>query len=714
MRQILIIIMKSVFLLLLFLSFQYILPFGLCAQETQYLKPNQLKKYAQIAAKSGDIYTAIDYYEEYNKVHPNNTKVHHELGNLYYRERNYEKAAEFLNKAFKGKRNKYVLDQYYYANCLKYMGRYDEVEQEFKIFLKYLKKDKLKQTYGRFASEHIKSLEKIPEIQSKTNDVIITHLSNDVNKPHIEFNPIPYNDDKLIYGSLKEDELKYYDPVNDELPVRQFYLAGYNNGQWQDLGTFDDVINGHGDYNTGNGSFSYDGKRFYFTRCEKYSPTRIVCQIYRSALMHNEWQEPQLLEEPVNIPHFTSTMPSLGVSEANTDVLYFVSDRPEGRGGMDLWYSIYDDRKGLFNKVKSCGRKVNTEGNEITPYYNIETRTLYFSSDYLPGLGGYDVFKAEGSGRRFEEPENLGASINSSYDELYYILTPSRQKGFFTSNRPGGNSIRHNTCCDDIYEFVYRDFINIMVTGQVFGITDSTFFKSIEAQYKEEFRLNLEQIENDKDAIELLYNHPVSLYMVDKNTKQELFIKNDSTSDGNYWFQLEPEREYIIKVEDFNREEKSLSFNTLGINRSDTIVLDAIIVNTIPKEPIIVKNIYYEFGMSKLTKVAEKTIDNTIYTLMKTYPSIIVEISSHTDSVSSEEFNIRLSQDRAQSVVNYLISKGIERERLVAKGYGESTPIAPNTNPDGTDNPEGRAMNRRTEFKIIGSVIDKSDIIYEE
>lgn len=684
------------------------------AQEAQYLKPNQLKKYARIAAKSGDIYTAIDYYEAYNEVKPNNTKVHHELGNLYYLERNYEKAAEFLNKAFKGKRHKYIIDQYYYANSLKYLGKYEDSEHQFKIFLKYVKKDKYKQTYGKYASEHIKSFEHIPAIKNNTKDVVISHLSDDVNKPHIEFNPIPYNQDQLIYGSLKEDELKYYDPVNDELPVRQFYLASYDKGKWKDLGTFNDVINGYGEYNTGNGAFSADGKRFYFTRCEKYSPTRVVCQIYRSALMHNEWQEPQLLEEPVNLPHFTSTMPSVGVSKANTDVLYYVSDRPDGRGGLDIWYSIYDDRKGVFKKTSNCGRKINTLGNEITPHYNIETRTLYFSSDYLPGLGGYDVFKAEGSGRRFEDAENMGASINTSYDELYYVLTQSRQKGYFTSNRPGGNSIRHETCCDDIYEFVYRDFINIMVTGQVFGITDSTFFKSIEAKYQEDLRLNLEDIENDGDVIQLLYNHPVALYMIDKNTKQELFIKNDSTKNGNYWFQLEPEREYIIKVQDFNREEKSLSFNTLGINRSDTLILDAIIVNTIPKEPIIVRNIYYEFGMSKLTKEAQKTIDNTIYSLMKTYPSIIVEISSHTDSVSSEEFNIKLSQDRAQSVVDYLIAKGIDKERLLAKGYGESQPIAPNSNPDGSDNPEGRAMNRRTEFRIVGAIIDKSDIIYEE
>jgi outer membrane protein OmpA-like peptidoglycan-associated protein len=700
--------MKRIFGIIIIVA----ISFNLNGQDASYLKPYQLKKYAGIAAKSGDIYTAIDYYEAYYNERPGSTKVQHQLGNLYYRERNYEKAADFLRKSFKGNRNKYMLDQYLYAVCLKIMGDYEQSKQQFSIFLKYVNKDKYK-LYEDLADNQLDFFDSIPKILDNTQNVIISHLDSSVNKPHIDFNPIPYGNDKLIYASLKEDELKHYDPINDELPIRQFYMAAYKNGKWNDLGSFNDAINGGG-LNTGNGAFSFDGNRFYFTRCDKYTPTRVVCQLYRSVLMHNEWQEPELLGENINIPYFTSTMPSLGVSKRNTDVLYFTSDRPDGRGGLDIWYSVYDDRKGEFKKASNCGRKVNTIGNEITPYYNIETKTLYFSSDNLPGLGGYDVYKTLGGGRRFDEPINLGGSINSSYDELYYILTSSRQKGYFTSNRPGGYSIRHETCCDDIYEFVYSDFIVVAVTGQVYGITDSTFFKSIEADYKEDMQINFNNLQDKSSVIELLYDYPVALYVIEPVSGEEMFIRNDFTTSGSYFFNLETEREYVLKVQDFNRKEKTLEFNTFNITRSDTLVLDALIVNTIPNEPIIVKNVYYEFAMSNLTAEAKRTIDKTIFNIMKNYPTIVIEISSHTDSVSSDEFNMRLSQDRAQSVVDYLISKGIDRERLVPKGYGESQPIAPNSHPDGTDNPEGRAMNRRTEFRIIGSLNDDTEVIYED
>ncbi|NLA24972.1 MAG: OmpA family protein, partial [Bacteroidales bacterium] len=280
-------------------------------------------------------------------------------------------------------------------------------------------------------------------------------------------------------------------------------------------------------------------------------------------------------------------------------------------------------------------------------------------------------------------------------------------------NRTGTNSLRHENCCDDIFEFAYTDFIVIAVTGQVVGITDSSFYKSIEHDYKKNQHLNFENI-TDTSQIEVLYDYPVSLFKKDQKTGKDVFIKTGYTTGGHYFFNLEQGVDYHITVKDYNQVEKRIDFTTKPITYSDTIVLDAILINTFPNQPIVVNNIYYEFGLSRLTDKAKITIDETIYQLMTNYQHIVVEISSHTDSVASDDFNMRLSHDRAQSVVDYLIQKGIDKERLVAKGYGKNRPIAPNSNPDGTDNPEGRAKNRRTEFKVIGTIEDYSDIIYEE
>ena len=202
-------------------------------------------------------------------------------------------------------------------------------------------------------------------------------------------------------------------------------------------------------------------------------------------------------------------------------MFFFVSDRENGQGGLDIWFTYYDSKRKEWKEPKNCGKRINTPANELTPYYNIETKTLYFSSDGHPGMGGLDIFKAFGDGKNFENALNLRQPINSSFDDLYFILESNGQRGFFTSNRDGGYSLRHANCCDDVYEFIDKDYINIAVTGKIFGITDSAFFKTIEKEYQQEMALSLNVLDRSDD-IELLYNYQVSLFMIDKNSGKEL------------------------------------------------------------------------------------------------------------------------------------------------------------------------------------------------
>lgn len=679
--------------------------------ETVTLKPNQLLKQAKNAEKSGDIFTAIDYYKIYEEINPGKLKVQSSLGRLFLREKNYREAKVYLLKSYKDDPNKNIMDLFHYATCLQTLGEYDEAKQNFQSFISETKGNKDLREQSRLAKTHIEGISAISIWKNSAINVIIKLLDTAVNKPHIDFSPIPYDKNKLIWASLPEKELKYYDLDKDKLPVRKFYLAQRDGDKWKNLGEFDTTINGN-DINTGNGAFSADKQRFYFARCEKEHTQNIICKLFVSSLVDNLWQTPEELPEMINTPLTSNTMPTLGVSKSNSDVLYFISDRPEGHGGTDLWFSFFNPRKNEWKEPKNCGKKINTIVDEITPYYNIETKTLYYSSNGLPGLGGFDIFKTFGEGKNFDGPVNVGFPINSSFDDLYYILEGNRQRGYFSSNRSGGYSLRHENCCDDIYEFIYRDYINIAVTGKIFGITDSLFFKSIEEEYKEEMALSLDVLKQSDD-IELLFDYPVNLFMIDKNTGKELFVKTDFTTPGYYYFNLEQGFDYIISVRDFNKKEKRLPFTTKNISKSDTLELDAIIVNTLPEQAFIVKNIYYAFAKADLTELAKTTLDNTVYKILTSYPEIIIEISSHTDSIDTEEFNMKLSQDRAQSVVNYLIMKGIDPQRLIAKGYGKAFPIAPNSHPDGRDNPEGRQKNRRTEFKVVGRLDTEEEIIYD-
>jgi outer membrane protein OmpA-like peptidoglycan-associated protein len=369
------------------------------------------------------------------------------------------------------------------------------------------------------------------------------------------------------------------------------------------------------------------------------------------------------------------------------DIIYFVSNNKEGKGGMDIWYTVYDKKTKTYKEPKNLGNKVNTSQDEISPFFDNDTRSLYFSSDGWGGLGGFDVYKATGDGKKWLSNENIGQPVNSGADEIYYTISPNREEGFFISNRKGGNALKNRACCDDIYSYKHSQYIKISLDGYVY----------------EKAR---PEIPIEEAAVEL--------YILDKKTKEKALIKTMYTDrSGNYKTPLEAGQEYFIIIKKKDWLGTSTDVSTMGITTSQ-VIKRVSYLDKEPKEPIHIPNIQYEFDKAVILEQSKVAIDTTVLALMIANPELIVEIQSHTDSKGGDVYNMKLSQKRAESVVNYLTSKGISPKRLVAKGYGESKPVAPNENPDGSDNPEGRAKNRRTDFKIIGKldveVINDADV----
>lgn len=217
------------------------------------------------------------------------------------------------------------------------------------------------------------------------------------------------------------------------------------------------------------------------------------------------------------------------------------------------------------------------------------------------------------------------------------------------------------------------------------------------------------------DSIQYVEGTIVSLFMVDDATNERFFVNSDTTDEnGRYFFDLHEDENYVLQYESSKILPPERKLSTKGITYSDTLYVEDIGIDYLSRERFIIKNIYYEFDKANLTMLAKKTIYKTVLVIMNEFPQIIVEIGSHTDSKGTDSYNEKLSQRRAQSVVNYLIENGIDKNRLRAKGYGESVPIAPNVNEDGSDNPVGRAKNRRTEFLVIGTLKQYFEIIYEE
>jgi len=683
------------------------------SETLKYISPWKIKGFAKNSERIGDIYSAIEYYEELQKNQPKNTAYSMALGNLYFKARNYIMAKEYFTKAYENDKDVYTDALFYKALMEKMCGDYATAKDDFQKFIKAAKGTSFEQDYKKRTKLEIDGCDLAKNKIDSSLKMVVNHLDTSINKAHVEMSPFPISKNNIIYASLKEDKIKYVD-LNDssqKMPVRQIYTAKKIGDKWQSNGIFEGPFN-IPDINTCNGAFSPDGSHFYFTRCKQNWKNKTICEIYLSKKVDGTWSEPEKLNSEINNPNYTSTQPTVGSnSKFNTEVLYYVSDRKGGKGGTDIWYTEYNPKKNIFKTPKNAGSRINTVADEVTPFYDFDTRTLYFSSNGFPSIGGLDVFKNTGELGTWTYPQNVGYPVNSSVDDMYFVVCKSKEDGFLVSNRKGGVALLSETCCDDIYEYKWTEYIHVGVTGKIFEIKDSAIFKQLE------YQIEVDKFINDDDPFEKinpLKGQIVNLFQL-TNDNERIFIKTDSTSEeGRYFFDIEPGKQYKLIVENFGRFNKELNVDTRKIIKSDTIRLDAIYINTLPKDPIIIKNIYYDFDDWKLTENSKIVIDTTLLKILTTNPRIIVELGSHTDSKGEDNYNFNLSQKRAESVVKYLISKGIEKERLIAKGYGETKPIAKNENADGSDNPEGRQMNRRTEFKIIGSLDQYSKILYQE
>lgn len=670
------------------------------------VKSWQLKSYAKSAERSGDVFTAIDYYEAYSERHPGDLKIAREMAELYREARDYENAGFNYLKTYHLNIDKYVQSLYYYALMEKMQGNYERAIENFEKFLFQYKNEKDSRQYKKLAKNEIEGCQLALQLfeTKKREMVVITHLNNTINKAHVEMSPTFIDENNIIYASLPADGIEYY-PADDtsSWPVRQFFTAKKQDDSWFGGNKLEGPFNIDG-INTANGAFSPDGLRFYFNRCEKNWQSKIICHIYVSYKIEEEWQEAFKLSEPINIPNYTSTQPSIGRTwKKNKEVIYFASDRPEGKGGMDIWYTLFDTLEYTFTEPKELSRKINSTQDEITPYYDNERKILYYSSNGRPGVGGFDIFQAEGQESKFTDAVNKGYPYNSPADDFYFVVSPSENEGLMVSNRIGGTSLLSETCCDDIYSFYIPNYIHYSVQGILEEDEENILQQYISMQ---SISIEKEMEERKQYSPARLENVEAILYSIDKSTMVTLLINKTRTNHaGEYKFTLTADKNYKLILNENGIFLKEFEFSTFDPENPE-VTLDTAALVIMPDKPLGIENIYYAFDRSVLTEVAKSSIDTTLFRILSKIPKIIAEVSSHTDNKGNDSYNMRLSQSRAESCVSYLVSKGISADRLIAKGYGETRPLVANTFQDGSDNPEGREKNRRTEFRIIGRVGD--------
>ena len=654
-------------------------------QEVKSLSKSQLKKQYNGAYRANDHYSQIDFLEELILRKPDNLKFKYQLARAYDEARNYQRALEEYSKVFYADQEKYAVAIYHMGRIMKHRKQYRLAKLYFNQFLEKHNHSKEAKYYKKRVKIELIGCEMGLEKESENGPkATINHLSGDINKSNIEFSPVILNDQTFLYVSLPSDDVVFLE--SDTMPLRRIYTASLAQDNWQMDAQLKHPSNNSKDH-IGSFALSQDKQRMYFTLCSPNWQNRVTCKIYQSKQVNGEWAEPTILPEEVMSSNHTFTQPTVGTSsKKGREIIYFVSDRKGGKGGYDIWYTRYRIEKNEFEKARNAGSKVNSIGNELAPTFDFISHKLYFSSDGHPSLGGFDIFETVGERSRWmSKAANSGKHINSPYDEFYYSPFPGNpKKALLVSNREGSVSHKHDHCCDDIFEVSWKNQVTL------------------------NYELTLIDFETKKN----IPNSDILITVKDSPEGEILVlqrIKSDSLGMANIF--LDPSLNYEIIIE----SEKHFNFEfPIESRKIDKSISESkrISLTPIPEGEIIIPNIYYPFDKAYLTLEAQLAIDTSIYKTLIENPLLIVEIRSHTDSKGTDKYNEQLSQRRAESVVNYLLEKGINKKRLTARGYGEVSPIVSNTNEDGTDNPANRARNRRTAFRIIGQL--DVDIYYEE
>jgi len=686
-----------------------LLPLLTFSQDKQDWPASKHRKYGHRFEMKGDYYSAIYHYSKFLESNTESRYFNQKLAELLQEVRNYDASNKYYSKTTQLYKKPPPEVLFNYGLVQKSCGNYSEAIETFKQYRKITGNKKRFADFRKQAKTEIEGCEMaIKGVLTDTNkQIFILALSSSVNSNNSDFSPFAINDSVFYYASFNTDKAVSFDALSGKFSsFSQFYKSVKINNQWEGKTIVTDSFN-LPSTSVGNGVICPHRNRFYFTVAETDENGKILYSIWLSELKDGYWSKAVKLSKLINKPGTNNTQPAIGFEpRQNRETLFFISDRKGGKGSKDIWYSILDTKTNEFTEPKNAGSKVNTLMSEATPFIDPETGKLYFSSEGHPGIGGYDIFTTSGALRKWEEPVNIGIPFNSQADDYYFnLISGKTNQGFMVSNRQGGTSMENTSCCDDIYSFNYKELIHIRISGRIISFENDISENTIE-NFLDKPDIKIPEGGRFVDSALL------TLYV--KKDKEEFIIKSFVTNaNGQYNFKLEQGKEYRLQLSKEGYFTSNYAFSTTKITKSDTIFHD-FLLKKIPDKPIVLKNIYYQFNRYNLSDTAKAIIDTTILLIMLNNPFIIAEISSHTDSKGSDDYNLNLSQKRAEGVKNYLISKGISKNRLQAKGYGESIPLLPNENPDGSDNPEARQKNRRTEFKVIGSVPEYQRIIYED
>lgn len=598
----------------------------------------------------------LELYLKAFEFNPDNSELNFKIGYCYFNSIHKNKCLEYFEKAYllnpkADKKIAYYLGRGYHLNYM-----FDKAIDFYNQYLKLINNKDDIEEIGKLITECRNG----KDLLKDTVNVEIVNLGENINSEYRDYGPLVTSDGSKLYFTTRRKGTTGGQMDTDGMYFEDIYVATKTDNGWTKAKSVGSPLNTK--THDGIVGLSLDGQQLYVFVPENGG------DIYVSDLRGSRWSKPVNLSDNINSAYRESKV----CLSYDNKTLYFISEDPSiSIGGRDIFYSNLD-HNGNWSPPTNIGPVINTPYDEADVFMHPDGRTMYFSSKGHNTMGGYDIFKTtKKADGQWSTPVNLGYPINTTQDDVFFITTASGKTAYFSSVRPEGLGLH------DIYELRFHAD-EVAVAKPVEERVLVTLVKG-----------------SVRDAV-TTYPLEAKIEIVDNNANEIVATFTTNSQTGGYIFNLPSGKNYGINVSKDGYLFHSENFNLADTADYQEAVIDVDLRKIEVGTTVVLKNIFFDYDKATLRPESFAEL-NRVFEILNKQPKLKIEISGHTDNKGGLDYNKQLSKERAKTVVDYLIEKGISADRLTYEGYAFEKPVATN------DTDEGRQLNRRVEFKVMSN-----------
>jgi outer membrane protein OmpA-like peptidoglycan-associated protein len=637
---------------------------------------------------NGDYRRAIEYLHAAVNSDAEHVNSNFLLGACYLKVGEAEKALPFLKKAYELDQSINVEIEYMLGEAYQATGKSEDAVKMYETFLGRFNKSQITPEAVAKVNKRINECKVAQELVSNPVKAVIENVGPVINSPYPDYTPVINADESIMMftsrrpGNIGGDRKAPYLDQEELFEYEDIYTSTRVDGKWTTPVNLGPPVNTI-DHDAAI-ALSPDGNTLFMYKDVGKG------DIYVSKREGLNWTKPRSISNKINTSKYNE--PSVSIT-ADGKTLYFSSDRPGGYGGLDIYSSTLDER-GNWSDPVNLGPKINTPEDDDSPFIHPDGVTLYFSSKGHATMGGFDIFRTTKlSQKAWSEPENLGYPINTTNNDIYFVLSADNRHGYYASQKTGGYG-KH-----DIYLITMPKAEDV----EKMKTATATVLPGAGAPADVPRKLVTVAVQKAKSNVTILKGvirdeltkQPIEadISLVNNKTGTKVTDVKSNSANGSYLIILPPGSDYGISVSKTGYLFHSENFVVTDTAEYTEIVKDVDLKKAAVGTRIVLRNIFFDFDKATIRPESNTELEKLLKVLQDN-PTMKIEISGHTDNKGSAEYNQKLSEARAQAVVNWLIKKGIPKTRMTYAGYGLTRPIASN------DTDQGRQLNRRTEFEI--------------